>query len=78
LAHLLEQTRRYIWAADFFTVQTLTFQTLYVFFFIAHDRRRLVHVSVTAHPTAEWAWRQVIAATPWTQQPRYLIRDRDR
>ena len=28
-----------IWASDFFTVHTLWFQTLYVFFFIAHDRR---------------------------------------
>jgi polyferredoxin len=32
----------HIWAADFFTVQTLTFQTLFVFFFITHNRRRLV------------------------------------
>jgi putative transposase len=39
-----------IWAADFFTVQTATFRTLYVFFFISHDRRRLVHLNVTAHP----------------------------
>jgi hypothetical protein len=68
----------HIWAADFFTVQTLTFQTLYVFFFITHDRRRLVHVNVTAHPTAEWVWRQLLVATPWGQQPLYLIRDRDR
>ena len=29
-------------AADFFTVQTLTFKTLYVFFFITHARRRIV------------------------------------
>lgn len=68
----------HIWAADFFTVPTAGFQTLYVFFFIAHDRRRLVHFNVTAHPTAEWVWRQLIAATPWARQPRYLIRDRDR
>jgi putative transposase len=68
----------HIWAADFFTVQTLTFQTLYVFFFITHDRRRLVHANITAHPTAEWVWRQLTEATPWDQQPHYLIRDRDR
>ena len=67
----------HIWAADFFTVQTLSFQTLYVFFFITHDRRRLVHLNVTAHPTAAWVWRQLIAATPYGLQPRYLIRDRD-
>ena len=68
----------HIWAADFFTVPTATFHTLYVFFFIAHHRRRIVHLNVTAHPTAEWVWRQLIAATPWGEQPRYLIRDRDR
>ena len=66
-----------LWACDFFTVQTFFFQTLYVFFFIAHDRRRLVHLNVTAHPTAEWVWRQLIEATPWKAKPRYLIRDRD-
>jgi transposase InsO family protein len=48
-----------------------------VFFSISHGRR-LVHLNVTAHPTAEWVWRQLIAATPWGDQPRYLIRDRDR
>jgi putative transposase len=68
----------HIWAADFFTVPTVTFHTLYVFFFITHHRRRIVHLNVTAHPTAEWVWRQLIAATPWGEQPRYLIRDRDR
>jgi transposase InsO family protein len=67
----------HIWAADFFTVQTVTFKTLYVFMFISHWRRRLVHLNVTAHPTAEWVWRQLIEATPWGDQPKHLIRDRD-
>jgi putative transposase len=39
-----------IWAADLLTVQTLTFKTLYVIFFITHGRRELVHFAVTAHP----------------------------
>jgi putative transposase len=67
----------HIWASDFFTVQTVTFKTLYVFLFISHCRRKLVHLNVTAHPTAEWVWRQLIEATPWGEQPKYLIRDRD-
>ena len=67
-----------IWAVDLFTVQTLTLRTLYVIVFIAHDRRRIVHVNVTRHPTAEWVWRQLLEATPWGAQPRHLIRDRDR
>ena len=67
-----------IWAADLFTVQTLTYRTLYVLFFITHGRRELVHLAVTAHPTAAWVWRQLVEATPWGHQPKYLIRDRDR
>jgi putative transposase len=66
-----------VWAADLFTVQTLTMKTLYVLFFITHDRRELVHLNVTAHPTAAWVWRQLVEATPWGRQPRYLVRDRD-
>ena len=66
------------WAADFFTVQTLTFKTLYVLCFITHERRHIVHFDVTARPTARWVWRQLLEATPWGQQPRHLLRDRDR
>ena len=74
----LANHRPEIWASDCFTVHTLWFQTLYVFFFIAHDRRAVMHVNVTAHPAAPWAWRQLIDATPWGTGPRYLVRDRDR
>lgn len=57
---------------------TLTFKTLYMLVFIAHGRRKLVHVSVTANPTSAWMWRQLIEATPWGQKPRHhLLRDRD-
>jgi len=37
----------------------------------------LVHVNVTANPTAVWVWRQIIEATPWGRKPRHLLRDRD-
>jgi hypothetical protein len=47
-----------IWAADLFTVPTVTFRTLVVFFLITPDRRELVHCRVTAHPTAAWVWRR--------------------
>ena len=66
-----------IWAADLLTVQTLTFRTLYVLLFVTHGRRELGHLNVTAHPTAAWVWRQLIEATPWGRQPKYLVRDRD-
>ena len=45
--------------------------------FIAHGRRELVHVNVTAHPTAARVWRRLIEATPWDRRPRHLLRDRD-
>ena len=66
-----------IWAADLCTVQTLTFKTLYVLVLIAHGRRDLVHLNVTAHPTAAWVWRQLVEATAWGRRPRFLLRDRD-
>ncbi len=37
---------------DFFTVPTATFRVLFVFVVLSHDRRRIVHLNVTAHPTA--------------------------
>jgi hypothetical protein len=45
--------------------------------FIAHVRRELVRVNVTADPTAAWVWRQLIEAMPWGSKPRHLLRDRD-
>ena len=57
---------------------TLRFQVLYVFLVLAHDRRRIVHFNVTAHPTAEWTAQQLREAFPFEQVPKYLLRDRDR
>jgi len=66
-----------MWASDLLSVPTLTFKTLHVLVFIAHDRRELVHVNVTANPTVAWVWRQLIEATPWGTKPHHLLRDRD-
>jgi len=66
-----------IWAADLFVVQTIGMQTLYVFFFISHRRRELVHCNVAANPTAAWVWRQAIEAIGFGRQPQHLIHDRD-
>jgi hypothetical protein len=65
-------------SVDFFAVPTIRFQVLYVFLVLAHERRRVVHFNVTAHPTAEWAAQQLREAFPYEQNPRYLLRDRDR
>jgi transposase InsO family protein len=65
-------------SVDFFTVPTIRFQILSVFLVLAHDRRRIVHFGITAHPTAEWTAHQLREAFPWDTAPRYLLRDRDR
>jgi hypothetical protein len=60
---------------DFFTVPTLHFQMLYVFLVLAHDRWRILHLNVTAHPTVESTGQQLRAAFPFDSGPRYLLRD---
>jgi transposase InsO family protein len=64
-------------AMDLFDVPTIGFKLLYAFVIVRLDRRDLVWVSVTAHPTAEWVARQITEAFPWIEAPRYMIRDRD-
>jgi putative transposase len=73
----LENHAQQLVSIDFFTVPTLRFQVLYVFLVLAHDRRRILHCNVTAHPTAEWTGQQLREAFPFDQLPRYLLRDRD-
>ena len=74
----LENHLKTMVSVDFFTVPTIRFQALYVFLVLVHDRRRILHFGVTAHPTAEWTAQQLRDAFPWDTTPRYLLRDRDR
>lgn len=60
----LQNHREAIVAFDFFTVPTLTFQLLYCFFVIEHGRRKILHCSVTRHPTADWVVQQLREAFP--------------
>jgi hypothetical protein len=39
--------------------------------------RRLISLSVTPNPTAEWIASQITEPFPWDEAPDYLIRDRD-
>src|SRR6266566_2999094 len=73
----LENHAQQLVSIDFFTVPTIRFQVLYVFLVLAHDRRRILHFNVTAHPTADWTAQQVWEAFPFAQLPRFLLRDRD-
>src|SRR5262249_4689635 len=73
LANHLQQ----IAAPDFFVVPTATCRLLFVLVILAHERRRVVHVAVTDHPTAAWTAQQLREAFPWNEAPRYLVHDRD-
>jgi len=64
-------------AIDFLTVPTVTFNVLYVFFVLSLERRRVLHVNVTAHPYATWAAQQIVEAIGAELVPARLIRDRD-
>jgi hypothetical protein len=49
---------------DFFTVPTVVFKVLFVLIVLAHDRRKVLHFNVTAHPTTQWAAQQLVEAFP--------------
>jgi transposase InsO family protein len=61
---------------DFCTVPTLTGRLLFVFVVLSHDRRRIVHVNCTAHPTSAWTAQQLVEAFPEDTAPRWVLRDR--
>jgi len=66
-----------IGAMDFLVVPTINFRLLSVLVILRHERRRLISLSVTDHPTAEWIAREITEAFPWDSAPTHLIRDRD-
>jgi transposase InsO family protein len=64
-------------ACGFCVAVTATFRILYVLVVIEHASRRLIHITVTSHPTAEWAMQQLREAIPADHPYRLLIHDRD-
>ena len=64
-------------AVDFFTVPTATFQILYVFLVMSHDRRKIIHCNVTDSEASAWTARQLLEAFPFDAAPRFLVRDND-
>jgi transposase InsO family protein len=68
-------------AVDFFTVETVTLQRLYVLFFIELGSRRVHVAGCTANPTGPWVTQQA-RQFAWALQERsgsfrFLIRDRE-
>src|SRR6202521_5575023 len=64
-------------ACDFFVVVTARFRILYVFVLMELGRRKILHVNVTDHPSAEWTLQQLREALPDDHSFRFLIHDRD-
>ena len=64
-------------ALDLFVVPTVDLRMLFALVIVAIDRRLIVTINVTPHPTAEWIAQQLTEAFPWESAPKYLIRDRD-
>jgi len=65
-------------ASDFFVVVTATFQLVYVFVIMEVASRRVVHVNVTRHPTADWTLQQFRECIVGDEGYRFIIHDRDR
>jgi transposase InsO family protein len=73
--------RHSMFAVDFFTVETIWLQRLYVLFFIELGSRRVHVAGCTPNPSAPWVTQQARQLT-WTlagrpERVRFLIRDRD-
>jgi len=58
-------------------VNDLFFRSLFAFFVIELQSRKVIHVGVTRSPTDAWVAQQLREATPHGQAPKYLIRDND-
>jgi putative transposase len=64
-------------ACDFCVAVTARFRLLYVSIIMEHATRRILHINVTAHPTAPWTLQQLRDAIPADHVYRFLIHDRD-
>jgi transposase InsO family protein len=60
-------------ACDFCVAITATFRMLYVFVVMERTSRLLLHVNVTAHPTAAWTLQQLREVVPSNHSYRFLI-----
>jgi hypothetical protein len=80
--NLMDHYKEQILACDFFTVETIWLQTIYVLFFIELGSRQVRIVGITANPNQIWITqqaRQLVWDLQEIDKPlRFLIHDNDR
>ena len=64
-------------ACDFFVTVTASFRVLYVFVVMEVGTRRIAHLNVTAHPTANWTLQQFREVVTGEKPYQFLVHDRD-
>lgn len=62
---------------DSLVVRNIYFKAIYVFIAISHDRRKIIHFSVTSKPHSHWAIQQLRETFAFDQTTKYIIRDND-
>jgi transposase len=79
--HLMNHYKAQLLACDFFTVETICLQTIYVIFFIEIGSRQVHLTGVTTNPDGLWVTQQarqiVWELAERDLPPRFLIRDND-
>ena len=79
--HLMTHYKEQILACDFFTVETVFLQTIYVLFFIELGSRRVHFAGITSNPNQVWITqqaRQLVWELSDREKPlRFLIHDND-
>jgi putative transposase len=73
----LRNHAEHIWACDFLPVTDLFFRSLFAFFIIELQSRKVIHVGVTRSPSDAWVAQQLREATAYGEGPKYLLRDND-
>jgi putative transposase len=64
-------------AADFFVVVTASFRVVYMLLIMEIETRRILHLNVTRHPTAEWTIQQFRECVIGDEGYKFIIHDRD-
>jgi transposase InsO family protein len=64
-----------IYAMDFFTIDTILNQRLYVYFILYHKTREIVQFAITTNPTREFVRQQLIEFEQKVKQVVYMIHD---